>query len=366
LKVLHFADLHLDAPFTWMGARGNAANRRRQGLCATLATILQVARERSVNAVFCGGDLYEHERFSPDTAAFLREAFAGIAPIPVYIAPGNHDWYGVGSLYVTTEWPANVHVFDEPALRPIEIDDGLTLWGGAHRAPAGTPNFLDGFQTGRGGINIALFHGSETGGFPGERDKQPHAPFQRAQIRDAGLHHAFLGHFHTPRDADSYTYPGNPSPLAFGEKGERGAVIATINADGTVERERVPVAQTCAHDLEVDITGCESQAAIRERVSASVAGLQGFARVTVSGELAPDVRFQESDLQDIDTALDYLQCLEGDVRVAYDFAQLRQEATVRGEFVRMVTEAGMDPDHEKAVLIVGLRALEGREDLDVA
>jgi DNA repair exonuclease SbcCD nuclease subunit len=42
--------------------------------------------------VLFGGDLYEHERFSPDTGQFLRAMFEGIHPTPVYISPGNHDW----------------------------------------------------------------------------------------------------------------------------------------------------------------------------------------------------------------------------------------------------------------------------------
>ena len=51
--------------------------------------------------------------------------------------------------------------------------------------------------------------------------------------------------------------------------------------------------------------------------------------------------------------------------VAYDVARLRAEATVRGEFVREVLAAGLSESDQTRVLVAGLRALEGRADLDV-
>ena len=87
-------------------------------------------------------------------------------------------------------------------------------------------------------------------------------------LEAAGIAHAFLGHYHVPRDADRYTYPGNPDPLEFGERGERGAVLAEIGADGSIRRERRVVAVSEVHDLVVTLDGAahmdEVERAIRE------------------------------------------------------------------------------------------------------
>ena len=143
------------------------------------------------------------------------------------------------------------------------------------------------------GINLALFHGSESGWCQALNDgKIPHAPFQARQIRESGLHHAFVGHFHTPRDAEFHTYPGNPEPLSFGESDRAGAVIASVGPDGTVTRERHSVAVTTVHDLEVDISGAESADEICERVADCINGLHGAARVTIRGSIRGPRRFQ--------------------------------------------------------------------------
>ena len=53
-----------------------------------------------------------------------------------------------------------IHSWTEARLTPVTLGDGLTLWGAAHRAPANTPNLLDGFRTEGGGVHVALLHGS--------------------------------------------------------------------------------------------------------------------------------------------------------------------------------------------------------------
>ena len=108
MKIVHFADLHLDSAFAWLGAAGDAARRRRQALRDVLRAIVELAKDERADALFCGGDLYEGERVTQDTAAFLRVEFASLAPTPVYLAPGNHDYYGPDSLYATREWSPNV------------------------------------------------------------------------------------------------------------------------------------------------------------------------------------------------------------------------------------------------------------------
>jgi DNA repair exonuclease SbcCD nuclease subunit len=363
MRVLLFSDLHLDTPFRWAGPE--LARRRRQALRETLCRLCDLAVAEGVDALLCAGDLYEHDRFTPDTGRFLRETFARLDPLPVLLAPGNHDWYGPQSIYCQQDWTPNVHVYDSARLTPYELADGLTLWGAAHCAPANTDGFFDhGFRIDRGGVNLALFHGSERSELRWQEDgKAPHAPFAEAQIPAAGLQHAFCGHFHTPRDAAWHTYPGNPDPLTFGEAGERGAVLAEVTETGEVLRTRHRVAVSQVHDAEVDLTGVAHSHEARERVAAAVSKLAGVVRVTLFGEVDPDVDLQEVDWRGVGGHLEALVPRFRGVQVAYDLEELRGEPSVRGEFIRDV-EADPTLDHEtkRKVIVTGLRALSGRRD----
>ncbi|MBB5808691.1 DNA repair exonuclease SbcCD nuclease subunit [Saccharothrix ecbatanensis] len=359
MRLLLFSDLHLDTHFRWAGAA--LARARRQALRDTLRQITALARTHQADALLCAGDLYEHDRFSPDTAQFLRAEFESV-DMPVFLAPGNHDWYGPQSLYRQVEWTPNVHLFTEDRFMPHELTEGLTLWGAAHRAPANTDGFVDGFSVDRGGVNLALFHGSETAamGFQ-ESGKLPHAPFTASEIESAGLDHAFVGHFHTARDAERHTYPGNPDPLTFGESAGRGVVLITVHGDGTVERERHDVSVSQVHDVTVHLDGVSHLGQVREQVIAAVAGLSGVVRVTITGEVAPDVDLRPADLATVAPHLDALVPRLGSVRVAYDLDSLAEEPTVRGQFVRDVRDdTSLDEATRRRVLITGLRALDGR------
>lgn len=364
MKIAHFADLHLDAPFRW--ALPDVARQRRQGLRSTLTKILRHATEQEVDAIFCGGDLFEHLMISPDTEEFLRKSLEAVAPIPVFLAPGNHDYYGPESFYQRAEWSPNVHVFTEARFERFELADGISLWGAAHCAPANTPGFFNGFRVEGSDLHLALFHGSERGWFSEqEESKQAHASFDAVQIEQAGFAHAFLGHFHKPKHAKTYTYPGNPDPLQFGETGERGLVIAKIDSDGSVNRTSYKVSSTEVHDIGLDISGFTTREEILTKAAGMLEGLRGIARITVCGELEPTVDIKPADLTTAAPWLDAIVARFDSLTDAYNIEELAQEPTVRGEFIRDVQNSDLSEDEKHRVLLTGIRALDGRQDLEV-
>lgn len=365
MRILLVSDVHLDAPFAW--AKPEIARRRRQALRDALARSIRLAADERVDLICCGGDLFEHDRVSADTGQFLRTLFESVYPTPVYISPGNHDWLGPESCYEHVKWSLNVHLFRSRRLEPVSISEGFTLWGAAHHTPAGTPDFLTGFHVDRGGIHLALFHGSEQGAFAAEGpDKMPHAPFRAAEIEKSGLHFAMLGHYHSPRDEARFTYPGNPEPLTFGESGNRGAVIVTMAGDGSVTLDRRRVAVTDVADLDVDVTGCISKQEIRARVADVLVNRRGYARVQLSGELGADIDVQALDFDDLTVGLDASPLVRfGAYSVAYNLAEISHEPTVRGQFIQDVQASGLPVDERQRIIITGLRALDGRTDLKV-
>ena len=298
MRLLVFADLHLDALFSW--ARADVARERRQNLRDTLDNVIRLADRVKADALLCGGDLYEQSRFTPDTQAFLQKRFND-CPMPVFLAPGNHDWQGPDSIYARAGWAPHVTVFTEPVFRRHDLTDGFTLWGAAHCAPANTPGFFEsGFRADGQGVHIALFHGTEMSYLADESsDKLPHAPFRLAQIMEAGFHHAFAGHFHTRRDVTGLSYPGNPDPISFGDIDRQGAVVADIDATGRLTIERHNVAVSAIHDLTLDVTGCDTFQEVRDRMTALTAELHGYARVTVTGEVSPSLDLHLDDLASI-------------------------------------------------------------------
>ena len=119
MKFVLFGDLHLDSPFAWIGhVSREAARKRRQALRDVLERIVRLTEEVKAEALFCSGDLFEQARITPDSAAFLRKTFENASPLPVYIAPGNHDYFGPLSPYSHIRWSSNAHI-QEARLMPV-------------------------------------------------------------------------------------------------------------------------------------------------------------------------------------------------------------------------------------------------------
>ena len=364
MRLLLFSDLHLDTTFAW--APVEVGRQRRANIRETLRNIIQLADEVNAEAICSAGDLYEHEHFTPETARFLEQAFNDAGRL-VLLAPGNHDPLLPGSIYATAGWSDNVHVIDTRRLEPAFREDGFTLWAAAHHVTAGTPGFLDGFTVEGGGVHYALFHGSAEHALAREGDrKQAHAPFTVAQIERAGLHHALVGHYHTPDFGPLHTYPGNPDPLTFGEQGERGAVVVDVADDGTPVRVHHDVAVSKVHDLVVDVTGASTGDEVTEQARAVLEGHTGQVRLTLEGDLAEDVDLAITDLRRLTTPDLFVLPRIGRIGAAYDLDALETEPTVRGEFVRSVrADPELDDELRRRILTTGLRALEGRADLEV-
>ena len=368
MRLLAFSDLHLDAPFARSGPK--LARVRRAELRDTLNRIVGLAGDLEVDVLMCAGDLYEHELFTPDTVQLLQRLFAEVAPIPVLVAPGNHDWYGPGSIYTTADWSPNVHIFGSGDLTPYDGLDGVRVWGFAHKNPSQTVNPLGGFAVEGDALHLGLLHGSEVGGWASVAQSHPekirHAPFRAESIAAAGLAHCIVGHYHSPFMGDFHTYTGAPAPLSFKDQGKGGAVEVELDDQGAiVKRTLHRVTKLNVHDLALDVSGCADFGEIESRMDALLAPLEGIARVTLYGELGTAVELDIGVLSERRGLLRDLLVRVGSVYSGYDLAAIKEEPTVRSAFVKDVMEADLDDDERHRVIITGLRALEGRSDLAV-
>jgi hypothetical protein len=81
--------------------------------------------------------------------------------------------------------------------------------------------------------------------------------------------------------------------------------------------------------------------------------------------MAPEVDLCVADFEDLIQTLDSPPVVRlQSVRVAYDLAEIAQELTVRGQFIRDVQASVSDPEERQRVIVTGLRALSGRHDLE--
>ena len=152
IKILHTADLHIDSPFAFLPEEKAIFRRRRQ--LGILEEIVTLAEHHRVDALLICGDLFDSPNISFDVTSSVSDILSSTA-IPVFIAPGNHDYFHLGSPYNLNVWPENVHIFKSSAIERIELPQ-MTLYGAGFTSPNLFRSTLS---------NFSLGNNSDTGGF---------------------------------------------------------------------------------------------------------------------------------------------------------------------------------------------------------
>ena len=373
MKILHFSDLHLDSPFASSTMPPKIAQGCRLRLRRTLVKILDLAVEYEVDAVTIGGDLFEGDRVSKDTIQFLLESFAQLAPIPILIAPGNHDYYNPVSPYARYEWPDNVYIFSEYKPRPVTLMNDVLIWGVANTLPNCRDNPLTDFRAHPEGMkHVLLLHGSEMGHFDESRGE--YAPFRIQDLERAGIQFALLGHYHAGRIIENNgpvaVYPGSPQPLSFGETGKHTAVLLDWQ-DTKPNITMIPLATQAFITLDFKPEPITDTHSLAESIISAIstrATEANFLRVNLIGEEPESLNLQLGLLEaHLSQYFDYVTIHNRMSKAEVKLVQL-DEKTVRGRFARrlkhMLEEEPEDPALIEMALKFGLAAFEEENILD--
>ena len=369
MKILHFSDLHLDAPFGSSLMPAKLAHGCRLRLRRTLLKILDFAVEFEVDAVTVAGDLFEGDRITRDTIHFLSESFAQLAPIPIVIAPGNHDYFSPISAYARHEWPENVTIFKAPQLQSISLSETVRIWGAAHTAPNVTENPLEGFELAdETGINLLLLHATVID-HVGEHRAQ-YMPIRLQDLQSAGFDFALLGHFHGAREIRDEVlrglYPGSPQPLDFGDQGNHGVGLMTLEPESNrLTYKFIPTATQSFTTLEMGVSGFTDTHALAEAIISQApqkAAEANFLKVKLTGEQPEALDLQQGLLQEhLNQYYDHV-IIENHLQFRGEELDYADEQTVRGRFVKrlqtMLEEEQEDPELIRLALKFGIKAFE--------
>jgi DNA repair protein SbcD/Mre11 len=346
LRLLHFADLHLDRSFAGERLYGAAAQRRRGDLRAALERIVERAREAQVDLITCGGDLFEQDHITRETASFILQTLGG-AGRPVLIAPGHADPAVPSSPYRYLRWPENVTVAAHEDLRPYRYGD-VQVWAAGFMRPEVQEAPMREFAKPADGTHLLLLHASDMSQVP--PGVTPFKPFLPAQLEEAGFRHALLGHYHEARSTEALTYPGSPEPLGWTESGRHCTALVTVGDDRTVQVILEEVNQRQFAQETIDVTGMTSPEHVRDAVLAMREGkhLTGSVlRATLVGERSHGLVLDPKALSlDCSDGFAYLEFLDRS-KLSHDLEAVGQEFTSRGEMVRKLAELKKDSRQEE-------------------
>ena len=332
IRILHAADLHLDSPFQALGRERAALRRGEQR--GMLERIAAAVRETEADMLVLAGDLFDSDSPYPETARLLEQVLPELG-VPVFIAPGNHDWYGPRSPWTRLELGENVHIFTDADIGCVRVPAlNARVWGaaftGRHRSAP-----LTGFAAEKDGdtIDIMVLHGEV--GDP----SSPYGPVSEMDLARSGMDYVALGHNHVCsglRRAGNtfYAWPGCPEGRGFDETGEKGVLL--VEAGRRACRAKfMPLGGRRYETLTVDLTGSNDHTAtVRSALGRDPA--RDVYRVILTGtpDTPPDLPRLQSALEGQFFALE----LRDGTRLSRDVWQGREVLSLRGLYLAKLWE----------------------------
>ncbi len=347
MKILHSADWHLDAPIA------GRSEELRRCLLALPGQIAALCRQEGCDLVLLAGDLFDGP-YTQESLHALQKALEEMA-VPVFISPGNHDFIGPNSPWLTEHWPENVHIFTQESITGVELPPlGCRVYGAAFTA-MDCPGLLDGFRAGDDMPAIAVLHGDAT------QASSAYCPITAAQVQASGLAYLALGHIHKgDRFLSGQTlcaWPGCPMGRGYDEQGDKGVLIVTL--DGTPSARFVPLDTPRFYDLACE-AGSDPAAAIAALLPA--AGSSDYYRIALTGPSEP------VDLSILSAAFSQFPNLElrDQTTAPLDIWGSAGEDSFEGTYFGLLQQAleqAVGPEKDKILLAarISRQILEGQE-----
>ena len=362
IKILHAADLHLDSPFEGLPA-GKAAIRRGEQR-ALLSRIAELTRREGVQLVLLAGDLLDSENTYYETGEELCRSLSQIAA-PVFISPGNHDFYSPKSAYARLKLPENVHVFTSGDIEAVTLPElGARVFGAAFTDKR-SGAMLRGLHAEHedGLLNVLCIHGDV-----GVKDSA-YDPISEDELRASGMDYVALGHVHKAsglkKAGDTwYSWPGCPEGRGFDETGEKTVSIVTLG-DGECSLEPVCIASRRYEILKIDVTGTDPLLAIHTSLPDET--VKDVYRIILTGEsdTSPDLSRLHYNLEELFFELQ----LRDETRLRRSVWERAGDDTLRGLFLKKLRakyDAARDDEQRRRIEQAarwGLAALDNMEEV---
>ncbi len=352
LKIIHFADLHLNAPLS-SRVRWDIANRLRETKFQVLDRIIELANQRQADLILVAGDLFDSRFADEKTLRFLQDRFSRTVA-QVFIAAGNHDAGAFRELSGD-----NIHLFGTEMECCTLPKKGCCVYGRSFSGETEHSGLLQNFRVSNPEmLNLMVMHGDL-------QRESDYNPITREEIRHSGLDYLALGHIHNEKEIRRegqtyYGYCGIPQPHSFKDALAPSVTYIEISKE-EFHSEYIDVSAFRFCRLTISVSACRTVYDICEQILSATEGQERekhLFEILLEGELPEgfglDVRQLEKELSQ---AFLHLEIKDG-TRLAIEPETLALEQTLRGAFVRAVQgDSALSGEERQAILECGIHAL---------
>lgn len=366
MKLIHCADIHLNSSLS-THLDGDKRKLRRTEILHTFLRMVDYAEEQSVDGILIAGDLFDTKKVDRPTGNAVISAITGHPEILFFYLRGNHD--ADGFLQSLEEIPDNLKLFGDTWRSYAWEEDGATIViTGAESSARNAQTLYTSLRLNPKHINLVMLHGQEIPYVSGAGQDAEQIPL--VTLQNKGIDYLALGHIHTYKrkqlDARGiYVYPGCLEGRGFDECGVHGFCLLDIDAAyHRIQDTFVPFASRRLWEASVDVSGCASGVdvldVVRETLQEMHVQSADMVKVCLTGSLPAGVEVDAELLaMQLSQSFFYVKVVNRIVP-EIDYGAYTYDASLKGEFVRLVqAQTGLSDEEKAKIVRTGILALAG-------
>lgn len=361
MKIIHCADLHLDSKMTANLSKDKAKERKNE-ILRTFTRMVDYAAQNGVSVILISGDMFDTRNVSAMVRNTVKEKIMQNPDIDFLYLKGNHD--NDNFLSKLDEIPDNLCLFNESW---TTYKYGKVAVSGLELNSANSLTAYNALVLDHDDYNIVMMHGQVSG----YRSKDHAEVISLDDLKNKNIDYLALGHVHDFRcekldNRGIWCYSGCLEGRGFDECGEKGFVVLDIDTESrTAKMEFVPIASRCLYTLPVDVTGIGTTQEAAGRMEAAIAeykySSKSFVKFVLTGELDVECELDTAFLEEQFLEYFYFEKVYDKTRLMVNYADYEKDASLKGEFVRMVQESNLSEEDKSRVIRMGILALAGEE-----
>ena len=358
MKIIHCADIHLDSKMESNLSKEKARERRNE-ILITFEKMVEYAKENDVKIIIIAGDLFDKKNVTIKAKKIVKNAIQTNQDIDFIYLKGNHDESGF--LDEEEQIPENLKTFNKENWTTYNYGE-ITI-SGIEFGEKSNYEIYNSLMLEKNKTNIVVMHGQEM-----QTDKRDKTEIiNLKELKNKNIDYLALGHIHQYKEEKldnrgKYCYSGCLEGRGFDECGSKGFVMLDIEGN-TIKTKFIPFAKRTLHEVKVDITGDITNNQIEEKIIAQTQDISkdDLVKVVLTGKIELET---EKDIQYLTQKLEdsfYFIKIKDNTQIKIDYMKYKYDASLKGEFIRLVLEQDLEEDEKAQIIQTGIKALSGEE-----
>ena len=360
MKIIHCSDLHLDSKMQ-SNLDSFKAKERRDEILITYQNMIRYALDNDVRIILIAGDLFDKNNITIKAKNIVLGSIKNNPQIDFIYLKGNHDEKGFIS--DLEEIPSNLKLFNNKQWTTYRY--GKITISGIEFGGITNYEIYNTLMLNKTDLNIVTMHGQEAK-YEG-KDKTEIINIQN--LKNKNIDYLALGHIHSFKQANIdirgiYCYSGCLEGRGFDECGEKGFVLIDIDEQNLkLESKFIPFAQRYLYEIKVDITDTKSTIDVEQKIDDIITKLEKSAliKIVLIGKVDIDSERDINYLEKKYNNIYYFAKICDETTLKIDYMSYENDASLKGEFIRLVLSQNLPEDEQKRIITTGIKALSGEE-----